>query len=137
MAEKYGDYKLLPKFGNKDNGFEQFGSGGFAKVYLAENENEKDNKKIYVIKVLKDEIKKGNKESFNKEIDIIEKLPKNKYTPWIYCSHKYSLENEKKIKNDLNENKNDELAYYAIDLFSNYILYYLCNIKQVIGKKNY
>ena len=135
MAEKYGDYKLLPKFGNKDNGFEQFGSGGFAKVYLAENENEKDNKKIYVIKVLKDEIKKGNKESFNKEIDIIEKLPKNKYTPWIYCSHKYSLENEKKIKNDLNENKNDELAYYAIDLFSNYILYYYVTLNKLLEKR--
>ena len=46
MFEKYGKYKVLPKFGEKNNGPERFGSGGLGEVFLAENIEEKGKKYI-------------------------------------------------------------------------------------------
>ena len=153
MSEQYGKYKIVYKFGNKENGKAQFGSGANADVFLAENEEEKDQKKMYIVKTIElklEDKKKGKapkeiialmKKAFNKEIDILKNLPNNKYIPYIYDSKKYIINEEENISKKLNGksksevNNDNENGYYVIDFFSNGNLFYY--LKTKLSEKRY
>ena len=135
MCEKYGEYILLSKYGNGENGPEKFGHGGCGNVYLAESEIEKDNKRLYVLKIPKEEEKTDisqqiyERKSFNNEIKILKtklKEPNNKYTTKIYGSQEYNL----------NEIKNEEIKpFYAMDYFSKGSLFYYFKLKDKVKDK--
>ena len=81
MIKKYGEYKTLIKVG----------IGTFGNVYFAVKEGENIG---YSLKVMEAElIKRKYLDDFNKEIDILDKLSGNKYTPNIYDFHKYDEKN--------------------------------------------
>ena len=138
MNEKYGKYKVHPKFGNDNNGLEKFGNGGVADVYLAENIEEKDNKKMYVLKILQgDKILKEDHDAFNEEIKILKILSndsENKYTPKIYDSQEYVFEdnNNKEIKiKSIEEVK----PFFTIDFISNGCILYYVQSKLLFEKR--
>ena len=127
MIEKYGKYKVLPKYGDYNNGLEKLLTSGAGDIYLAENvEEEKGKKRMYVIKVLKKE-KKPNiweEKAFNEEIktlQLLSNLPGNKYFPKLYDSQEY----QKSDKNEINIKNGEKIkAYYVIDYITNSCLYY-------------
>ena len=137
MCEKFGKYKIRFKFGNPKIGLEKFGTGGVGEVYLAENEEEKDKKRMYVLKILKeDKTSYIDKVSFNEEIQILKKLskdPENKYTPTLYGSQEYNLEeDETKIKG---KNKEKIKPFYTIDFISNSCLFDYAKSKKLFKNK--
>ena len=76
-------------------------------------------------------IKRKYLDDFNKEIDILDKLSGNKYTPNIYDFHKYD---EKNVSlddpNKLISLKNKDRPYYVTDFFSKCSLsYYIKKMK--------
>ena len=86
MSSKIGKYTI------EDD--EKFGSGGFGQIFLAKDGEEGEDKKhLYVIKIpLEDKMTGEDKKVFNNEIDILNilsKIPKNKYTSIIYDSQKF------------------------------------------------
>ena len=108
MIKKYGEYKTLIQVGN----------GTFGNVYFAVKEGENIG---YSLKVMEAELIKGKGlDDFNKEIDILDKLSGNKYTPNIYNFHKYD---EKNVSlddpNKLISLKNKDRPYYVTDFFQN------------------
>ena len=119
MIKKYGEYKTLIKVGH----------GTFGNVYFAVKEGENIG---YSLKVMEAElIKRKYLDDFNKEIDILDKLSGNKYTPNIYDFHKYD---EKNVSlddpNKLISLKNKDRPYYVTDFFSKCSLsYYLKKMK--------
>ena len=115
---------------------EEFGSGGFGSVILAEKEEEKENleKRLYIVKkVLPDKITERNKRNFDNEIKIINYLshiPNNKFTSIIYDFKKF--QDDEEISTDTDA----QTPYYAIDYFSkgllfDYILYNCLTERQV------
>jgi len=102
---------------------EEFGSGGFGSVILAEKEEEKENleKRLYIVKkVLPDKITERNKRNFDNEIKIINYLshiPNNKFTSIIYDFKKF--QDDEEISTDTNA----PTPYYAIDYFSKGLLF--------------
>ena len=102
---------------------EEFGSGGFGRVILAEKEEEKENleKRLYIVKnVLPDKITERNKRNFDNEIKIINYLshiPNNKFTSIIYDFKKF--QDDEEISTDTNA----PTPYYAIDYFSKGLLF--------------
>ena len=124
MSEKYGKYKILYKYDNEKCGLERFGSGGTGVVYLAKNEEDKNDKRLYVLKKLKKENTREEKD-FNKEIQILKILSNisdNKYTPKLYDSQEYPEHNQ----NEINEQKKQGgvKPYYTMDYFSKGVLLY-------------
>ena len=102
---------------------EEFGSGGFGRVILAEKEEEKEKleKRLYIVKkVLPDKITERNKRNFDNEIKIINYLshiPNNKFTSIIYDFKKF--QDDEEISTDTNA----PTPYYAIDYFSKGLLF--------------
>ena len=119
MSEVYGNYIIG----------DEFGKGGFCKVYLGTKEKEESEKKLYVIKVPIDiDLSKENKRIFNDEIfilDILTKLKDNKYTAILYESKKFNKIDDNNIEvNEIKEEKKEkEKAYYVMDYFSKGLLF--------------
>ena len=106
MSSKIGKYTI------EDD--EKFGSGGFGQIFLAKDGEEGEDKKhLYVIKIpLEDKMTGEDKKVFNNEIDILNilsKIPKNKYTSIIYDSQKFD--------------EGEGLPFYVMDFFSKGLLY--------------
>ena len=106
MSSKIGKYTI------EDD--EKFGSGGFGQIFLAKDGEEGEDKKhLYVIKIpLEDKMTGEDKKVFNNEIDILNilsKIPKNKYTSIIYDSQKFDA--------------GEGLPFYVMDFFSKGLLY--------------
>ena len=96
IGSVFGNYKIIKKADE----------GGFAKVYLAENEK---TKKQYAIKVLKKfKTPRNGLDPFLKEIEILKILSNsnksNNYTPHLYDSGKSEYNNEQRY-------------YYIMDYF--------------------
>ena len=103
---------------------EEFGSGGFGRVILAEKEEEKEKleKRLYIVKIpLPNKIITGtNKRNFDNEIKIINYLshiPNNKFTSIIYDFKKF--QDDEEISTDTDA----PTPYYAIDYFSKGLLF--------------
>ena len=101
IGSVFGDYKIIKKADE----------GGFAKVYLAENEK---TKKQYAIKVLKKfKTPRNGLDSFLKEIEILKILSnskkENNYTPHLYDSGKGPIK--------ISDNSNEQKYYYVMDYF--------------------
>ena len=109
MSNKFGDFIIDKK---------DFESGGYGHVYIATKEKEEGEKRLYVIKVpLQTKRTDEDKRLFNDEIDILNiltNIDNNTFTPILYGSNKFNL---KKTE------ENEEKAYYAIDYFSNGLLF--------------
>ena len=106
MSSKIGKYTI------EDD--EKFGSGGFGQIFLAKDGEEGEDKKhLYVIKIpLEDKMTGEDKKVFNNEIDILNilsKIPKNKYTSIIYDSQKFD--------------DGEGLPFYVMDFFSKGLLF--------------
>ena len=106
MSLKIGKYMI------EDD--EEFGSGGYGQIFLArDGEEGGDKKHLYVIKIPKEEKMTGeDKKTFNNEIDILNilsKIPNNKYTSIIYDSQKFDA--------------GEGLPFYVMDFFSKGLLY--------------
>ena len=107
---------------------EKFGSGGYGQIFLAKDGEEAGDKKhLYVIKIPQEEKMTGeDKKVFNNEIDILNilsKIPKNKYTSIIYDSQKFDA--------------GEGLPFYVMDFFSKGLLYdYVVsgNMKELLAK---
>ena len=122
---RYGGYLTFEK--------QDFGSGGFGRVFLAKKEIEEnqEEKKLYVIKVLHNEAKNLEKYklSFNNEIDILDELRHidnhEKYVPTLFDFKKYIIESNE------NNIQTTEAPYLVIDYFSNCLLfdYIKCEIQ--------
>ena len=103
MCDQYGEFTAI----------QQFGSGGFGKVFLAIRGEEK---KFYVLKTLNDESGKEEREilsSLHNEIKILKKLSdisNNSFIPTLY----YPDSNNSKEKN-----LQSEKPFLAIDFFKN------------------
>ena len=122
--------------------FDQFkalfpiGCGGFGNAYFAVKQGDVE-KNGYSLKTVK-ENKRNTLEAFNKEIKILEKLTKaenNTYTPKLYGSKKFNIEDAiKKLVKDNKKSNEMEIseipvdiknrAFYVIDFFSRTELYY-------------
>ena len=80
MSSKCGKYIYDPE--------EEFGSGGYGHIFIAENEDEikKGEKKFYILKIHEEGREKDDEQSFNDEIDILYELTKipEKYLPPLY-----------------------------------------------------
>ena len=120
------------KFGDYITDGQEFGNGGYGHIYLAKKEKEETEKRLYVIKYpQEDKIKKPDKKLFNNEIKILKKLSNlenNRYTPFLYDSLQFDLEN--KIKED----KDKEKPYYVIDYFSKGLLQDYCESGKLTEK---
>ena len=128
MTEKFG------KFIYKKN--EEFGHGNYGLVFLARNEEEKEegNKKLYVLKIpLGDNMKINKKLAFNNEIEILNILshvPNNTHTSIMYGHQKFEdletvEEKKEENKNEIKEEKEEKKKikpYYVMDYFSKGIL---------------
>ena len=106
MSSKIGKYTIEYD--------EKFGSGGFGQIFLAKDGEEGEDKKhLYVIKIpLEDKMTGEDKKVFNNEIDILNilsKIPKNKYTSIIYDSQKFDA--------------GEGLPFYVMDFFSKGLLF--------------
>ena len=120
------------KFGDYITEGQEFGNGGYGHVYLAKKEKEETEKRLYVIKYpQEDKMKKPDKVLFNNEIKILKQLScleNNRYTPFLYDSLQFDLEN--KIKED----KDKEKPYYVIDYFSKGLLQDYCESGKLTEK---
>ena len=103
MCDQYGEFTAI----------QQFGSGGFGKVFLAIRGEEK---KFYVLKTLNDESGKEEREilsSLHNEIKILKKLSDisaNSFIPTLY----YPDSND-----SIEKNQQSEKPFLAIDFFKN------------------
>ena len=130
MSMRYGGYLTFEK--------QDFGSGGFGRVFLAKKEIEEnqEEKKLYVIKVLQDEAKnfEEHKLSFNNEIDILDELRHidnhEKYVPTLFDFKKYI------IKSNENNIQTTEAPYLVIDYFSNCLLFDYIKCKKQLEEKH-
>ena len=107
---------------------EEFGNGGFGRVILAENEEEKEKlkKRLYIIKIpLPKKLNDIDKKNFDNEIKIIiflSQFPNNNFTSIIYDFKKFK--DDELISTDIEAKS----PYYAIDYFSKGLLFdYIIN----------
>ena len=139
-TNRYGDYETLI----------MAGCGGCGQVYVAKNINEIINKKAYILKTLKGNMRTiKNIIHLQKEIDALIKLnenPQNGYIPFLYAYDKYNFlvkkEDEKIEENNIiiNEENNKEILkksrpYYVIDYFSKGNLCYYINHSNGFSEK--
>ena len=118
---------------------EEFGSGGYGHIFIAENEDEikKGEKKIYILKIHEEDREEDDEKSFNDEIDILyelTKIPENIFTSTIYAFNKFNIQNDEENKieekgiDDYKEESNegkiiDKQHYYVMDYFSKGLLF--------------
>ena len=143
MASQFDKYIVIQKFGkDKDN--------SFGILYLVEKE-ENGIKKAYVKKILKDNKESicSNRDLFDHEIDIINKLADfkdNIYTPVIYAYKKYNISDNKSESNENNINNKEKIQieannigekpFYIIDYFSKGNLYYYTRTGKLLEQKH-
>ena len=115
---------------------EEFGHGDYGLVFLARNEEEKEEgqKKLYVIKIpLGDTMEINKKLAFNNELEILSilsQVPNNTYTSIMYDHQKFEdlekVEEKKEVsKNEIKEENKEKKKikpYYVMDYFSKGIL---------------
>ena len=143
MASQFDKYIVIQKFGkDKDN--------SFGILYLVEKE-ENGIKKAYVKKILKDNKESicSNRDLFDHEIDIINKLADfkdNIYTPVIYAYKKYNISDNKSESNENNINNKEKIKieannigekpFYIIDYFSKGSLFYYTRTGKLLEQKH-
>ena len=128
MSDEFGQFKVLFPIG----------CGGFGNAYFAVKQGDVE-KNGYSLKTVK-ENKRDKLEAFNKEIKILEKLTKaenNIYTPKLYGSKKFNIEDAiKKLVKDNKKSNEMEISeipvdiknrpFYAIDFFLKNRIILLC-----------
>ena len=126
MSDEFDQFKVLFPIG----------CGGYGNAYFAVKQGDVE-KNGYSLKTVK-ENKRDTLEAFNKEIKILEKLTKaenNIYTPKLYGSKKFNIEDAiKKLVKDNKKSNEMEISeipvdiknrpFYVIDFFSRTELFY-------------